>query len=86
MLARFFRLFVLVMVFAGVAILFAYAFVAALILTPILLLLFFLFGRRARVNWLVVHPGQQPQRPGEGPVIDHDPNDLPHDGSKDKLP
>lgn len=84
MLALLLRLFILVMVFTGLAILFFYAFVAALILTPILLLLFFLFGRRARVNWFVVRPSQQGQGRGEGPVIDHDPNDLPPQNPEDK--
>jgi hypothetical protein len=87
MLAAILRLFILVMVVAGIVILFVYAFVAALIITPILFLLFYFFGRNTAREWYVVRrgqyrrpedmnpeQGQRPQRPG--PVIDHDPNDL----------
>ena len=84
MFAAILRLFILVMVAAGIIILFAYAFVAALIITPILFLLFYIFGRKNAGQWFVVrrgsyqtseNQGPRPQRPG--PVIDHDPNDLP---------
>ena len=76
MIAGFLRLFVAVLVLAGVAILFVYAFVAALIITPILFGLLYLFGRKSNVNWWVVRreTGYE-QRPGQ--VIEHDPNDLP---------
>jgi len=76
MLGAFLRLFFVILALAGVAILFFYAFVAALIITPILFLLFFLFGRKPTVEWWVVrrgpHPGSQTDL-----VIDHDPADLP---------
>lgn len=81
MFVAFVRLFVVILALAGLAVLFFYAFVAALIITPIL---FVLFGRKSMVQWSVVRPGaypptaysnEPPRRPG--PVIDHDPNDLP---------
>ncbi len=80
MIGAFLRLFLVILTLAGLAILFFYAFVAALIITPILFLLFYLFGRKSTVQWFVVRNGQQagPQAGQQrGPVIDHDPNDLP---------
>ena len=80
MLGAFLRLFIVIMALAGLAILFAYAFVAALIVTPILFLLFYFFGRKTTATWWVVRSGgvyPPQQRPGPGPMIDHDPNDLP---------
>ncbi len=76
MLGAFLRLFIVILALAGVAILFFYAFLAALIITPILFLLFYLFGRKPTVEWWVVRNGP---RPGSQPglVIDHDPADLP---------
>ncbi len=79
MLAALFRLVIFFIALAGLALLFFYAFVAALIITPILFVLFYFFGRKNMVQWTVVRPGQ-PHGPGperQGPVIDHDPNDLP---------
>jgi hypothetical protein len=81
MLGAIVRLFVAVMVLAGLIYLFIAAFVVALIVTPILALLFYIFGRKQAATWWTVqrtHYAQQRQpRPGQGPVIDHDPNDLP---------
>lgn len=79
MLAAFLRLFVVVLVLAGIVLLFAYAFVAALIVTPILFVLFWLFGRRSVIRWSVVRAEPYPHEPPRppGPVIEHDPNDLP---------
>jgi hypothetical protein len=78
MLQSFLRLFIFVVVLAGLAILFFYAFIAALIITPILFLLFYFFGRKSIVSWTVVRSGGFQQQPrSQGPVIDHDPNDLP---------
>ena len=80
MLARILRLAVILAIVAVVFVLFVYAFLAALILVPVLLLLFSLFGRRIRTKWVV---GQPMSGAGESmakyapPVIDHDPNDLP---------
>ena len=78
MFVAFVRLFVVILALAGLAVLFFYAFVAALIITPILFVLFYFFGRKNMVQWTVVRPGQShgpgPER--QGPVIDHDPNDL----------
>jgi hypothetical protein len=82
MIAAIFRLFIFVLVLAALGILFFYAFVAALILTPILFVLFYLFGRKQNVQWWVVRNGEAQPRPhsnprGQGPVIDHDPDALP---------
>jgi hypothetical protein len=77
MLGAILRLFIAVLAIAGLAILFFYAFVAALIITPILFVLFYFLGRRQNVVWWTVQRGNHPPRPGQGPVIDHDPNDLP---------
>jgi hypothetical protein len=86
MIGVFFRLFFVVLVLAGLFILFAYAFVAALVLTPIVFLLLLLFGRKPAMEWWVVRrEGRGPSpRPGAGPVIDHDPDDLPppNDGQR----
>ena len=77
MLAAMVRLLIVIAALAGITILFAYALVAALIITPVLFLLFYFFGRKTTATWWVVRRGRQPyQRPGQGPVIDHDPNDL----------
>lgn len=87
-LAAIFRLLILFMALAGLALLFFYAFIAALFITPILFVLIYFFGRKNKVQWTVVrphahtgasHPDQGydrgPHR--QGPVIDHDPGDLP---------
>ncbi len=75
-MAALLRLFVLIMVVAALIILFAYAFVAALIITPILFLLIYVSGRKPTVEWWVVRSGADAgARPGQ--VIEHDPNDLP---------
>ena len=78
MLGAFLRLFIAIMALAGLVILFAYAFVAALIVTPILFLLFYFFGRKTTATWWVVRNGAYPpqQSSGQGPLIEHDPNDL----------
>jgi hypothetical protein len=75
MLAAFFRLFVFVVVIAALGMLFFYAFLAALIVTPILFVLFWLFGRKSGVQWVVRTGSRAP--PGQGPIIDHDPTALP---------
>jgi hypothetical protein len=82
MIAGLFRLVIFFVALAGLALLFFYAFVAALIITPILFVLFYIFGRKSMVQWTIVRPDGAPQsqHPGaqrQGPVIDHDPNDLP---------
>ena len=77
MLAAFFRLFIFVLLLAGLAVLFFYAFIAALIITPILFVLFWLMGRKTNIQWTVIRPGDFSRRPPQqGPVIDHDPDDL----------
>lgn len=75
MLAAFLRLFVLIAVIAALGILFFYAFIAALIVTPILFVLFWLFGRKSGVQWVVRTGPRAPSGPGM--VIDHDPDALP---------
>ena len=76
MFGAFLRLFVVVLALAGLVILFAYAFIAALVLTPILFLLLYLFGRKTTLQGWVVR-SETRRAPGSGPVIDHDPDDLP---------
>lgn len=76
MIAAFLRLFVVIIVVASLIVLFAYAFIAALIITPILFLLLYVFGRKPTVQWWVVRNGADAgARPGQ--VIEHDPKDLP---------
>ena len=75
------RLFFVVMVLVGVLFLFAFSFVATLVVTPIILLLIYFFGRRHGVLARTVRTGQS-RRDGRapyGPIIDHDPNDLPNE-------
>ncbi len=84
MLGLFIRLFIAAMILAGVVLLFAVSFVAAILIAPIIFLLVYFFGRRAGLQVWTVRTGPA-QRGGEasrqGPVIDHDPNDLPLDNS-----
>ncbi|MBY0509496.1 MAG: hypothetical protein K2P94_05020 [Rhodospirillaceae bacterium] len=78
MLGAILRLFVAVMVLAGLIYLFLASLVVALIITPVLALLFYFFGRKQMAGvWVVRRGGAYQQRPGQGPVIDHDPSDLP---------
>ena len=80
MLGLFIRLFIAAMILAGVVLLFAVSFVAAIIIAPIIFLLIYFFGRRSGLRvWTVqTGPAQRGGRtPQPGPVIDHDPNDLP---------
>ena len=92
MIARLLRLVVLLALAVAVALLVFYAFIAALIILPIVLLLFFLFGRKVGTRfgnvWVVGGAPQAPPHrpaPGSGPLIDHDPADLPPKGEDDKL-
>lgn len=82
MLGAILRLFIVVLALAGLAILFFYAFVAALFITPILFVLLYFFGRKPTVQWWVVRSEGQ-RRSQTGPVIDHDPNDLPAPDARD---
>ena len=75
-----FRILFTLFAFVGLAILFAYAFVAALIITPFLLLFFYFLNRHLNKQWQGILSEQQRHRGGNGgmgPIIDHDPNDLP---------
>ncbi len=77
------RLFFAVMILAGVLFLFALSFVAALVVTPIVLLLIYFFGRGSGVQVWTVRTGstRREDRAPQGPVINHDPNDLPPNDS-----
>lgn len=85
MLGLILRLFIAVMILAGVFFLFAFSFVAAIVITPIIFLLIYFFGRRSGIQvWSVrTRSGPGGHRPRQGPVIDHDPNDLPPDDRRD---
>lgn len=80
MLSVIFRLFFALLGLAILAVLFVYAFVAAVIATPFLLIFFYFLNRRLTKRWREALQEQQLyRRPdgGMGPIIDHDPNDLP---------
>ncbi len=84
MLGLLIRIFFAVMILAVVVFLFAFSFIAALIAAPIIFLLIYFFGRRSGIQvWTVrTGPAERGGRtPAQGPVIDHDPNDLPSDTS-----
>lgn len=83
-LARLLRLAVVLAIVAAVLVLFVYAFLAALVVVPVLALLFFLFGRRYGNVWVVGDPAFRRGQDGKRapPVIDHDPNDLPPAGTE----
>lgn len=86
MLGLIIRIFVAAMILAGVFFLFAFSIVAAAIITPIVLLILYFVGRKNGIRvWTVrTGPGSSHRRPGQGPVIDHDPNDLPDDPPNDE--
>ena len=78
-LARLLRLVLVLAVVGLVLVLFFYAFLVALVVAPILALLFFFFGRKSGKVWIVGHPGPSPHGPASPhapPVIDHDPDAL----------
>ena len=80
MFGAIFRVFFALFALAGLAILFVYAFVAALVVTPFLLLFLFFLNRHLNKKWRTVLQEQQRYRRADGsmgPIIDHDPNDLP---------
>lgn len=80
MFGAIFRVFVALFSLAVLAVLFVYAFVAALIITPFLLIFFFFLNRHLTKRWrAAVQEQQRYSRPDGtvGPIIDHDPNDLP---------
>jgi hypothetical protein len=66
---------------AGLFLLFVYAFVVAIVLAPIAFLVVLILARTGwlkvgRLRWAVVV--RRPPNRSQGPVIDHDPHDLPH--------
>ena len=79
MIGLIFRIFFTVVILAGVLFLIAGSLIVAAIVTPVIILLIYFFGRRSGMRVWSVRTGQPP--PGgqvrQGPVIDHDPNDLP---------
>ncbi len=78
-LARLLRLVLVLAVVGLVLVLFFYAFLVALVVAPILALLFFFFGRKVGKVWVVGDLGPSPGAPGSHhspPVIDHDPDAL----------
>ncbi|MSO73062.1 MAG: hypothetical protein EXQ84_05565 [Rhodospirillaceae bacterium] len=76
MIGLIFRIVVAALVLAGLLIFFAYAFIAALIVTPFILLFFYLLGHRANVQWWTVRR-EEYRGHRSAPAIDHDPDDLP---------
>ena len=76
MIGLIFRVALSLLVLAGLILFFAYAFVAALIVTPFLLVFLYLLGRRTNVRWWVVREGSLREH-RDGPIIDHDPDALP---------
>lgn len=85
MLGLILRIFFTVVILAGVLFLLAGSLIVAAIVTPVIILLIYFFGRRSGIQvWSVrTRGGQSGHRPRQGPVIDHDPNDLPPEGGKD---
>ncbi len=80
MFGAIFRVFFALFSLAALAVLFVYAFVAALVVTPFLLLFFFFLNRHLTSRWREVQQEQQRYRRPDGsmgPIIDHDPSDLP---------
>ena len=80
MFGAIFRVFFVLFSMAVLAVLFVYAFVAALIVTPFLLIFFFFLNRHLTKRWREALQEQQLYRGADGstgPIIDHDPNDLP---------
>ena len=77
MIGLIFRVVISLLALAGILLFFAYAFIAALIVTPFIVLFAYLVGRRANVQWWTVRRSEsRDRRPGR--VIDHDPSDLPN--------
>ena len=81
MLGLIFRFFFTVLIIAGVLFLIAGSLLVAIVITPVIFLLIYFFGRKSGNRVWSVRTGQAPPagRPGQGPVIDHDPSDLPSD-------
>ena len=80
MLGVYLRLVLFIAGLIGAVILFAFAFTAAAVIIVIVLLLLAIFGRKSQVEWTFVRSDGERQARGnlgDGPIIDHDPNDLP---------
>lgn len=86
MIGLIFRIFFTVIILAGVLFLLAGSLIVAAIVTPVIILLIYFFGRRSGIQVWSVRTGQTSQRgrSPQGPVIDHDPNDLPPDTPTDE--
>ena len=80
------RFFFVVLILSGVLFLFAFSFVATIIVAPIILLLIYFLGRRSGVKVWGIQTDAPPRGsyPSSGPIIDHDPSDLPTDNSSHK--
>jgi hypothetical protein len=81
MLGLIFRFFFTVLIIAGVLFLIAGSLLVAIVITPVVFLLIYFFGRKTGIRMWSVRTGQAPLGgwPRQGPVIDHDPSDLPSD-------
>ncbi len=80
MLGFIFRLFFTLLAIAVLGLLFVYALVAAAIITPFLAIFLYFLNRKAKARWQELQREQARYRSPDGqpgPVIDHDPNDLP---------
>ncbi len=80
MLGVYLRLVLFIAGLIGAVILFAFAFTAAAVIIVIVLLVLAIFGRKSQVEWTFVRSDGERQARGnlgDGPIIDHDPNDLP---------
>ena len=86
MVSFFVRFFFVILILSGVFFLFAFSFVAIIIVAPIIFLLIYFFGRRSGIKVWNTQTGsaRRGSYPPPGPIIDHDPNDLPSDNSSNE--
>ncbi len=80
MLGFYLRVVLFIVGLIGAAILFVFAFTAAAVVLAVVLLLLAIFGRKPQMEWTFVRSDGERQSRGNlggGPIIDHDPNDLP---------
>ena len=80
MLGFYLRVVLFIVGLVGAVILFVFAFTAAAVVVAVVLLLLAIFGRKPPVEWTFARSDGARQGRGDlgnGPIIDHDPNDLP---------